>query len=104
LTSRIEFDSAALLEIDAAAEWLEARQRGLGRAFVVAVGAAVDSAAQWPNAGQQVTEGSSGSAVRRVRVGRFPYYVAYITSDDKLTVIAVAHQRRRPRYWIDRVD
>jgi hypothetical protein len=43
LTLRIEFDSAALFEVDAADEWLEARRRGHGREFVATIGAAVDS-------------------------------------------------------------
>ena len=104
MTRRIEFVSAASLEIEEAGDWLEARRRGLGRDFVAAVAAALDSAAEWPNAGQQVAQGSSGTVVRRVPIDRFPYYVAYIASDDELMVVAVAHDRRRPRYWIERVD
>ncbi len=32
-------------------------------------------------------------------VGSFPYYLAYITADQIVTVLADAHTRRRPRYW-----
>ncbi len=30
---------------------------------------------------------------------RFPYHVIYRVDGDLLTVIAVAHHGRRPRYW-----
>lgn len=40
--------------------------------------------------------------VRRVSVPRFPYYVAYLGDDEAIVVLAIAHERRRPRYWIDR--
>jgi plasmid stabilization system protein ParE len=40
--------------------------------------------------------------VRRVSIRRFPYFVAYLVVDEAVVVLAVAHERRRPRYWIDR--
>ena len=32
----------------------------------------------------------------------FPYELYYVVEPDRLRVVAVAHQRRRPGYWIDR--
>jgi hypothetical protein len=46
----------------------------------------------------------AGLDIRRTRVHRFPYHVAYMLVDgDELSVLAVAHDRRRPGYWSDRV-
>lgn len=39
---------------------------------------------------------------RRVNFKVFPYYVAYFVWADTLWVLAVAHGRRRPDYWIGR--
>jgi toxin ParE1/3/4 len=42
--------------------------------------------------------------VRRFILDRFPYKMLYIIRAEQIVVIAVAHQHRRPDYWIDRVQ
>jgi toxin ParE1/3/4 len=49
-----------------------------------------------------------GAPVERGRVRcklmrRFPHELYYAVEPDRLRVLAVAHQRRRPGYWIDRI-
>jgi plasmid stabilization system protein ParE len=39
---------------------------------------------------------------RRVNLKIFPYYVAYFIWGDTVWVLAVAHGRRRPEYWLER--
>jgi hypothetical protein len=39
-----------------------------------------------------------------VPVRRFPYQLIFLTSSDEIVVVAVMHERRRPTYWIDRLD
>lgn len=34
----------------------------------------------------------------------FPFVMAYIVRDERIIVIAVAHTRRRPGYWRERLD
>jgi len=34
----------------------------------------------------------------------FPFIMAYIIRDNRIIVIAIAHTRRRPVYWLDRLD
>ena len=41
-------------------------------------------------------------ARRRYFLRRFPYSVIYQITTEELRVVAVAHQRRRPSYWIQR--
>lgn len=36
-------------------------------------------------------------------VPRFPYHVVYLELPDRLQILAVAHDRRRPGYWKTRV-
>jgi len=38
----------------------------------------------------------------RVNLRTFPYYISYIIRNDTLWVMAIAHVRRRPLYWIRR--
>jgi plasmid stabilization system protein ParE len=39
---------------------------------------------------------------RRFLMRRFPYCLFYVVQGDELRVLAIAHQRRRPGYWLGR--
>ena len=39
---------------------------------------------------------------RRVNLKVFPYYVAYLVWADTIWILAIAHSKRRPEYWIGR--
>jgi hypothetical protein len=39
---------------------------------------------------------------RRVNLKVFPYYIAYFILADTIWILAFAHCRRRPEYWIGR--
>lgn len=39
---------------------------------------------------------------RRFNLSVFPYYIPYIVRAETLWVLAVAHSRRKPEYWIGR--
>ena len=41
--------------------------------------------------------------IRRLMLERFPYKLLYSVESDYVYVIAVAHRRRSPDYWINRV-
>ena len=39
---------------------------------------------------------------RRVNFKIFPYYIAYTLHNQTIWILAVAHEARRPEYWISR--
>ena len=39
---------------------------------------------------------------RRFPLRRFPYSIVYYIRDDELRVVAIAHHKMRPTYWVDR--
>ena len=41
--------------------------------------------------------------VRRARMKRFPFTIFFRESSSAIQVLAIAHNRRRPRYWFGRV-
>jgi len=41
--------------------------------------------------------------LRHVRMKRFPYTVLYRNVSGTIQVLAVAHHRRRPQYWLGRL-
>lgn len=42
------------------------------------------------------------AGVRYCPLQRFPFTLVYVDFEDRIWVAAVAHQRRRPRYWARR--
>jgi hypothetical protein len=41
--------------------------------------------------------------LRRARVRRFPHAVVFIELSNEIHVVAFAHLRRRPLYWVSRL-
>lgn len=62
------------------------------------------SVARNPRTGSPVDVVDPSLGVRRVRVRRFPYQVVYLVIDNDVVVIAIAHDRRRPGYWAERLS
>ena len=42
--------------------------------------------------------------IRIARLKRFPFNILFRQRDESLQVLAVAHQRRRPGYWVPRIE
>lgn len=91
-------------ELQAAAVWYDERRAGLGDEFVQEVSAALIRIGQGPGAYPQWpgTENSE-LVVRKAPVRRFPYLIAFEIRADLARVLAVAHAKRRPLYWIGRL-
>jgi plasmid stabilization system protein ParE len=87
-----------------AARWYENRRAGLGDEFLDELSRTFEAIERFPRASTQVPVSLPGREVRRTVVRRFPYVVVYeVVSDDDVLVLAVAHGRRRPNYWINRL-
>jgi hypothetical protein len=77
----------------------------LGDEFIAAVSVALDRIANgpascpaWP--GTQARD----RLIRKTTVQRFPYVIAFEEHDQHLLVLAVAHSKRRPLYWLTRAE
>lgn len=104
MTLAFQYHPEAEAEFFAAVNWHEDREPGLGRRFFNAVRSAVDAAADDPAAWAQWPGWDREPVVRSKSVNDFPYRVVYFVHDDHLMVAAVAHAKRRPGYWRDRVS
>jgi plasmid stabilization system protein ParE len=94
----ISFLAEAQTEMLEAATFYEQRQTGLGVRFLEAVSdALVDierHPTRWP---------TLGKGIRRRLVGHFPYGILYRRSHLEITIVAVMHLHRHPRYWTKRL-
>ncbi len=92
------FHPEAREEFREAARWYRARNVVASSQFRAAGSAAVREIVQapqrWPNYLYET---------RRVVLQRFPFSVVYLDDPDVITIIAVAHSKRKPGYWKDRV-
>ena len=102
MSVEVGFVNEAVGEAADAASWYQERREGLGLAFLAALDDAVESIKRWPRAGALVADVAKDLEVRQIPVPRFPYFVAYLVDDERIVVLAVAHERRRPRYWVRR--
>jgi plasmid stabilization system protein ParE len=93
------FAPEALDEYHEAAQYAEDRF-GLGRQFVAAVQAAIETIEASPERYQPV-----GRGVRIFRLKRLPYYIFYLheAGSATITIYALAHHKRHPNYWRDRL-
>ena len=101
MTRSIRFDPAARLEAIEAAVWYDDQRLGLGEEFLDAIELSLDLSLRRRVPGSPVADLDD---VRRVPVSRFPYHLIFLTSPEEIVVVAVMHERRRPTYWIDRLD
>lgn len=96
---RLRLLDSAVEEAAQAAAWYERQRAGLGSEFEAAIEAALDllqdaSLPLVPAAGRAGLLG-----LKRLLLRRFPYQIIVRETPDELTVIAFAHQSRRPGYW-----
>jgi len=92
------FHPEAEVELDAAIEYYEGRESGLGYGLAVAVYAAIGQVISLPEA-WPVIDGD----VRRFLIRRFPYGILYTEEDDEIYIVAVMHLHRHPDYWKHRL-
>jgi toxin ParE1/3/4 len=92
------FHPLAELELAEAAEFYDKARRDLGEEFLDKVERVVVFLERYPDAAPRV-----GRKVRRFVLPRFPYSLIYRhLGAGQLRIVAVAHQKRRPRYWTGR--
>jgi plasmid stabilization system protein ParE len=100
---RVELHPEARAELRSAALWYEERRSGFGDRLIERlneafsrVSAAPEIYASWPGTAH------APIPIRRAGVEQFPYFVAFEVHADHVLVLAIAHGKRRPLYWLAR--
>ena len=84
------------------AQYLRDDDRQVAERFEVAVTHAIERILDHPDIGRVIRE-SQGVLYRRWRVQRFRHSLIYAVIGDDVRIYAVAHQSRRPGYWLYRL-
>lgn len=58
---------------------------------------------KWPDAGQPFTTVDDGTVIRSRSVRGYPYRIVYIVEPERVVILAYAHERRKPGYWLHRL-
>jgi plasmid stabilization system protein ParE len=93
-----EFLPEAEEEFREAVCYYEREAPGVGLRFIVEVRRGVAFITENPFAAV-----GFGSGIRRKVLKHFPYSLIYAVEAELIVIVAVAHQKRRPRYWRGRV-
>ena len=101
--SVVRFAAEATDELAEAAAWYRARRPGLELEFLAEVERLLPLIAGSPAAFPRLLDLPSDLAVRRALLPRFPYALILMELGTDVRVLAVAHVKRRPGYWLDRV-
>lgn len=94
---KVRFLALAQKELDDAVSWYNEQAKELGKEFLDELDRAIRRSAAFPLSNSEIEPG-----LRRCLLARFPYGLIYGLEDDAMTVVAVAHLHREPRYWSDR--
>jgi plasmid stabilization system protein ParE len=94
----VVFHPLAEQELVDAVTYYEEQRVGLGLEYLEEVEHTVSFLRRYPEAGSKVR-----GSVRRLTLPKFSYSLLYRTlENDQIRILAVAHHKRRPQYWLDR--
>jgi plasmid stabilization system protein ParE len=72
---------------------------GLGNEFLTEIKKAINMICEYPKLFPLMSK-----YVRKCTCSRFPYNILYYLKDKSIYIVAIMHQKRRPNYWIDRIN
>ena len=85
------FDPEAWHELEAADDWYLQRSPEVSIRFLAAVNDALETIVQWPQRWPKYVHGT-----RRFILWRFPFSIVYLDEPTVVSVVAIAHSKRRP--------
>jgi toxin ParE1/3/4 len=88
----------AQAELEAAADWYEQQEEGLGTEFLTAIEKALEAIQRSP----KVFSPFKNTSIRKHVLRRFPYVIFYQELRENLWILAFAHGKRKPGYWLRR--
>lgn len=95
---KYRFLTPAEIEMTEASNFYEAASSGLGSEFLDEVQRVIELICERPKLGRLIER-----RLRQVLLHRFPFKLIYSIETETILILAVAHQRRRPHYWRNRV-
>lgn len=96
--------SEAAAELDAAVFWYESQEPGIGYTLIDRAESARQDISEWPGAAPVFVTAEDGSVIRGKAIRGYPYRIIYAATKEAILILAYAHERRKPGYWLDRLE
>jgi len=100
-TLRLELE--AVNEMEEAARWYEKRQPGLAARFLDEIERLQKTVVERPASYPRLDLPLADLEIRRALLSRFPYALVFLDREDEIRILAIAHTKRRPGYWLNRL-
>ena len=94
----------AELEAAEAVIWYDDQRLGLGDEFLAELQQALDRVQRGPATMSRLESYAGPHEVRRCLLKRFPYLVIFACRPQEVLIVAISHARRRPLYWLERLN
>jgi hypothetical protein len=94
----------AELEAAEAVIWYDDQRFGLGDDFLVELRRVLNRIHRGPDELPRLESYVGAHEIRRCQLKRFPYLVIFAFRPDEVLIVAISHARRRPLYWLERLD
>jgi len=94
--------TAAEAELREAVAWYHERDPRAAERFAREARQTLSLIEEFPKIGGRVA-GVDDRHVRGMPIHSFPYHIVFVEFADRLEVIAFAHNRRRPAYFVNRI-
>ena len=94
---KVEFLEPAYHEYKEAIDFYNLQSEGLGHKFIVEVDKTISIIKNYPESFSEYTKHT-----RKAIVNIFPYNLIYSYQNAIITIVAVEHQHRKPKYWLNR--
>ena len=102
---RVRFLPAAEAELREAVALYETARSGVGQRFLEVVDSRLQVICRYPERFERLAIRRLRQEIRRALIlKRFPYSIIFRVEEQEIVVIAVAHAKRRPRYWRKRLN
>ena len=102
--SAVRLSREAVAELAEAAQWYAARRSRLEVEFLSEVERVLPLIGTSPASFPRLLDLPVDLVVRRALLPRFPYAIVFMDLGTETRVLAVAHAKRRPGYWLNRVE
>ena len=94
----------AVQELAEAASWYETRQLGLAIRFLQEIDQAQHAIQSRPLTFPRLANTAVDLTIRRALLPRFPYALVFLELQTEIRVLAIAHAKRHPDYWLNRLQ
>jgi plasmid stabilization system protein ParE len=100
----VSLSPEAVQELAEAASWYETRQLGLATRFLQEIDQAQHAIQSRPLTFPRLANTAVELHIRRALLPRFPYALVFLELQTEIRVLAIAHAKRHPDYWLNRLQ